>query len=110
MPCPVCAHALVAEIDANPERQSLRQLETRYDLSRSSLHRHQQRCQQAAGPAGDAGEPVSPAPVRNPLGQYHGETLQLYAALNDHRQPVDMRGALAAVVGLLMRMTDPGER
>ena len=110
MSCPVCTQALVAEIDANPAHLSLRQQETRYHVSRSSLQRHRHRCQQAAGTVGDAGEPApAPAPVRNPLGQYHGEAVQLHQMLTTPGQPVDLRQGLAAVCALLVKMTTPGE-
>ena len=110
MPCPICTHALVAEIDANPARLSLRQLKRKYNVSRTSLGRHGQRCRGASQSPFAAGEPVpSPAPARNPLGQYHGEAVQLHQMLTTPGQPVDLRQGLAAGCALLVKMTTPGE-
>jgi hypothetical protein len=110
MGCPVCLHPLATEIDANVAHLSLRQLEARYAVSRSSLQRHQQRCQQPSQVPGDTEEAArAPAPASNPLAAYHGTAQQQHAALSDYTHPIDVRGALTALCGLLVQLTAPGE-
>jgi hypothetical protein len=74
MACPVCVHERRNEIETQGEHLSLRQLERKYRLSRSSLYRHRQLCQHPAGTAGDTGDTErSPVPSSNPLAVYHVE-------------------------------------
>jgi hypothetical protein len=102
-------HPLVTEIDANRAHLSLRQLETRYRVSRSSLGRHRQRCHGVFQAPGDTEEPVlAPAPASNPLAAYHGEAQQLLDALTDYTHPIDVRGALTILGRLMVKMTAPG--
>ena len=116
MPCPVCVSAQKAATPATSEHLSLRQLAMRYHVSRSSLHRHQQRCLLTAGTAGDSGDsgdsgdPVrSTAPVRpsHPLTQYHGEALQLQAACREAKYTDNWVYLAQALADLLVKMTEP---
>lgn len=104
MACPVCTHALVAEIDANPAHLSLRQLEQRFNVSRSALQRHQQRCRQPSQlPWRTPGEPVAPACIVNAA--VHQALVQLASTLPTSQAYLnDPRRAVSAVVALLLQV------
>lgn len=106
MPCPVCTHAHVAEINANVAHLSLRQLERTYSVSRSSLGRHQQRCVPSARTAGDTRERLrASVPPRNPLAAYHREAQRLYDYLTTTTQPLDARQLGIALARVLVQLT-----
>jgi hypothetical protein len=108
MACPVCVHPLVTEIDANRAHLSLRQLETRYRVSRSSLGRHQQRCRQPSQPGDTRARVLAPAPPSNPLAAYHGEAVQLAEACRQAKYMDNWTHMARALADLLVRLTDPG--
>jgi DNA-binding MurR/RpiR family transcriptional regulator len=104
--CSICQHPERPALTAALTQASLRTVATQYGVSKSALIRHRQRCGAPQAVQVDQGVAHSPAPPRNPLAASHREAQRLYTQLGDSTTPIDVRGALTALCGLLVRLTE----
>ena len=102
LPCSICTHPLIGEIDAACRRSALRRVARKYDLSAWSLQRHAKHAAERARERGEqpAKKPLRPRLALPPMPSFSGDTPDI----------IEVQREVLRVLKEARRTADPEDR